>query len=254
MKNIHLILVCLSLVLAISSCKDKKEDTPSPNTNPGSIKIEMNHVWNNIAFSLNTDYTTNLGQVVNINKFKYYISNISLKKSDGTYYNIPDSYYLIDGSTSQTLFELTNIPAADYTGIKMMIGVDSARNVSGAQTGALDPANNMFWTWSSGYIMLKMEGSSPSASGGSFTFHNGGYAGSNAVQRWFEDDFASDVADINAETSHTVDMRINVAEFFTGPTDLDLSVLSFNMATGSTASAIADRYSDMIEVDHLHQE
>jgi hypothetical protein len=51
----------------------------------------------------------------------------------------------------------------DITGIRFLLGVDSARNVSGIQTGALDPARGMFWTWNSGYVMAKIEGSSPSA-------------------------------------------------------------------------------------------
>ena len=53
------------------------------------------------------------------------------------------------------------MPAGNYNSLSFLLGVDSMHNVSGAQTGALDPANDMFWTWNSGYVMAKMEGASP---------------------------------------------------------------------------------------------
>jgi hypothetical protein len=57
------------------------------------------------------------------------------------------------------------------------LGVDSIRNVSGIQTGALDPLKGMFWTWNSGYVMAKLEGSSESSNsaGNRFTYHIGGF-------------------------------------------------------------------------------
>jgi hypothetical protein len=69
------------------------------------------------------------------------------------------------------VFDFINVPAGTYTGMYLTMGVDSARNVSGAQEGALDPANGMFWSWTSGYIMIKAEGLSPQGAGGSFTYH-----------------------------------------------------------------------------------
>ncbi|WP_316930094.1 MbnP family protein, partial [Hymenobacter sp. IS2118] len=45
------------------------------------------------------------------------------------------------------LLALKDIPVGDYQSVSFTVGVDSARNVAGAQTGALDPNNGMFWTW-----------------------------------------------------------------------------------------------------------
>jgi hypothetical protein len=61
--------------------------------------------------------------------------------------------------------------------MEFMIGVDSARNNSGAQTGALDPTNGMFWSWSTGYIMAKFEGTSAQspAAANALKFHIGGF-------------------------------------------------------------------------------
>jgi hypothetical protein len=66
-----------------------------------------------------------------------------------------NKYFLVDFSdTTTTTLKLTILPYL-YNRLSFVIGVDSARNVSGAQTGALDPANGMFWTWNTGYIMAK---------------------------------------------------------------------------------------------------
>ena len=57
------------------------------------------------------------------------------------------------------------------------------------RTGVLDPAssmdNGMYWTWNSGYIFFKMEGSSPAAPADptgnrKFRYHIGGFGGYSA--------------------------------------------------------------------------
>lgn len=70
-----------------------------------------------------------------------------------------------------------------YDSITFLIGVDSLHNVSGAQTGALDPVNDMFWTWNSGYVMAKLEGNSSSSPqmNQKFEYHIGGYSGKHNV-------------------------------------------------------------------------
>ena len=72
---------------------------------------------------------------------------------------------------------LSDVPEGSYTEMSYVLGVDSTRNVSGAQAGALSTANGMFWSWSTGYIMLKAEGTSPNSGTGSFSFHLGGFSG-----------------------------------------------------------------------------
>ena len=42
--------------------------------------------------------------------------------------------------------------------MRFNLGIDSARNHTGAQDGDLDPMYNMIWTWSTGYLFMKHEG------------------------------------------------------------------------------------------------
>ena len=75
------------------------------------------------------------------------------------------------------------LPAGQYNKISFLLGVDSLKNVSGIQTGALDPLKDMFWTWKSGYVMAKLEGRSSASTlpHHMFEYHIGGFSGANNV-------------------------------------------------------------------------
>lgn len=170
-----------ALLLSVAfGCKKDKVEPSATGTDNVTLKIE--HSWqDSLAFVLNTDLINPLtNDTLNFVTFKYYISNIRLKKADGSWWTQPNSYFLLDLSngTSPSV-SLSGVPKGEYTDIEYVLGVDSTRNVSGAQDGALAPSLGMFWSWNSGYIMLKAEGTSPNAGMGSFTYHLGGFSGAN---------------------------------------------------------------------------
>jgi len=73
-----------------------------------------------------------------------------------------------------------------YDSIRFMVGVDSLTSVSGAMGGDLDPTKGMFWTWNTGYIFFKAEGTSPicDTRKNRYVYHLGGYDGQYAAQQW----------------------------------------------------------------------
>jgi len=118
-----------------------------------------------------------------ISKFKFYLSNIRLYND----INIIDqeiySYHLIDlMDTSKDKLIIKRNNNLTYDKIEFNLGIDSTTNVSSALEGDLDPTNNMYWTWQSGYINMKFEGS---IDGGVYReYHLGGYAyPNNALQK-----------------------------------------------------------------------
>jgi hypothetical protein len=122
-----------------------------------NLQIQFRHVINNEIIKLdNVTYVNDLGQTYTVSKFKYYIGQIRLRKTDGKEFLV-DEYFLIDeeDEASKTV-SLENIPAGEYEAISFILGVDSLRNCSGAQSGALDPFKGMFWSWNTGYIFLKL--------------------------------------------------------------------------------------------------
>lgn len=189
MKNLKLAIVALVSVstLGLTSCKKEDvKETVTAVAGKGSLKIDLEHVWGmsgSTEFKLDTFLVQPMTQdSLNFSTFKYYVSNFKLKKSDGSYWVHPESYFLVDLSNPESLeLSFSDIPAGVYTDLVFTLGVDSLRNVDGAQTGALSVSNEMFWSWNSGYIMLKAEGTSPQSSNGSFIFHLGGFSGANNI-------------------------------------------------------------------------
>ena len=174
-------LLIISLGLVFVACKKDDTTTPTTTTGNGTVNVELSHKYgmmNEHDFMLDSMFIHPMKQdTMFFSKFKYFISNVRLKKADGTYWTETESYHLVDLSKPSSLaLSFANVPAGDYTALEYTLGVDSTRNVSGAQTGDLATTNDMYWSWKSGYIMLKAEGKYlDSAKQKMFAFHLGGF-------------------------------------------------------------------------------
>jgi hypothetical protein len=236
-------ILLLSVIITLNSCK--KEETTTPDEK-GSFNIEFENQVNDAALVLgNKDYINANGDHFTIDVLKYYVSNITLTKADGSSYKIPENYLLIDAEKPSSLINsLKDIPVGDYTKISFVIGVDKERNLAGAQTGALDPAQGMFWTWNSGYIFVKMEGTSPqsTAADKSLTFHIGGIVDPNNTIRTFSTDFTTgNPLRIRTDKKPQLHFKVNVASLFTGKENISFANLNLTMG-GANSVRIADNY------------
>jgi hypothetical protein len=119
----------------------------------------------------------------NISTLKFYISDIKVHYTDQTEYSLEKYAYLIDVLDSMhNHFSLNKNSNRELDFISFNLGIDSTTNISGAMEGDLDPMNNMYWTWQSGYINIKFEGSIDD--GVQREYHLGGYAyPNNALQK-----------------------------------------------------------------------
>ena len=130
-------------------------------------------------------YQSNDKDSITINLCRFYVSGIELW-NDGKRVWEEKNYHLINAAdTSTNKISLSNTYNLNYNKIKFNLGIDSATNVSGAMGGDLDPMKGMYWAWQSGYINVKLEGSSPMCRtrNNGFEFHLGGYhAPFNALQ------------------------------------------------------------------------
>jgi hypothetical protein len=251
----------LTTSLLLTSCKKDpdEETTPTP-SNPGSttgsLAIHFENMAGDSSLVFNTEsYVTANNDTFTVSMLKYYISNIVLTKSGGGTYVEAESYHLIDASDLATGdFTLLNVPFGDYTAVSFMIGVDSLRNVSGAQTGALDPANGMFWSWSTGYIQAKLEGHSPqsTAGGNQIIYHVGGYKGIYNPLKTVSPSFGTEVASVSSTVTPEIHIKANVLEWFTSPVNISIASTSFNMTVNQTSLDMSDNYADMFTVEHIH--
>ncbi|WP_419802837.1 MbnP family protein [Mucilaginibacter sp.] len=225
---------------------------PKPNnpkaTKKGSVAIHFKNMVDNKDLKLTDSielYKNKNGDAFRLTTFKYYISNINLIKKDGGKTAIPDSYFLVNAADSATLDQqISGIPEGKYTGISFTIGVDSVRNFAGAQTGALDPAKGMFWSWNSGYIFLKLEGESPrsTAKKNRLTFHIGGAKNPDNTIRTFAQKFPK-VLKISDGKLPEMEIVANAAALFRGKTTIDFAKLNFTMG-GPNSVVVADNYAN----------
>lgn len=174
-----------------------------------------------------------------INRFKYYISHIQLINAAGKTI-VPDhQYYLVDIADEKSTRIQLNIAPGDYTGIRFLVGVDSIRNVSGVQTGALDPLHGMFWTWNSGYIMAKLEGTASSSmiAGKQFTYHIGGFRRHHNTTRMIQ---------LNSTVfTDTLTIVADAAKWFNG---INIAREPVCHSPGALAVRFADNYSNMFSI------
>jgi len=203
-----------------SACK---KDEPAPPTPPtpvpttGSVKVDLDFVFGmgGAPFALNQEFTHPLtGDQLTFTEYRFYLSNIQLRRSDGGWWAEPESYRIVNAADAAgRSFTITGVPAGSYTAMRYTLGVDSTRNVSGAQTGALSATNGMFWSWTTGYIMLKVEGLSPQSSSGGFAFHLGGFSGANNIVTERETDLAGNTLSVGSGTP-VVKFRANAARLW----------------------------------------
>lgn len=126
----------------------------------------------------NTWYVTQNNDSIQFSKLRFYLTNFEIEKKDGTRYSIPDSNFLVDVFSEETLqLKFPDVSYAKGDELLFNIGVEKEMNTAGALAGALDPSNGMYWSWQSGYINFKLEGKSPSCASrkNKFQFHIGGY-------------------------------------------------------------------------------
>lgn len=182
------------------------------------------------------------GDSLTIHRFKYYISHIQLMDEQEKKVKLPVQYYLIDAADSNSSMIQLNIPVGKYQSIHFLLGVDSVRNVSGVQTGALDPLHGMFWTWNSGYIMAKLEGTATSSqiAGKQFTYHIGGFRSTNNTARNISLPLSSSV--------HSVTIIADAKKWFDGSYELSIAKEPVCHSPGALAVRIANNYAHMFSI------
>lgn len=181
----HWIFPAVLVSLLFVSCKKDKDEAPQKSPDTGQVTMTFTHVFGSAAlpFSLNQQFVhPKTGDTLTYTTLKYYVTRIRLQRDNGNWFSQPASYHLMDlNGTNSLSLVLNDIPAGTYTTLEYTLGVDSATHASGMQTGDLDPLKGMYWDMNKGYIMIKAEGSSPQAAGGVFSFHLGGYTGTNSI-------------------------------------------------------------------------
>ncbi len=245
----QLFFLLAAVIMLSTSCKKDTQDiqtTPQPPS--GKVMVNIGGYAGATPLVYGDVYTNAAGENFKVSLFRYYLTNLVLEGEGNTPdYVQPESYYLIDHSGANAVysFVLNNVPAGTYKSIRYTIGVDSLRNVSGAQTGALDPAAGMFWTWSSGYIQFKIEGSVVNPAG-DFIYHVGGFEGSFNPLSTTVTSFNHSLS-ISTGVTKKLNLKADVLEVFNSPAVWEIASVLTIINSDGNSKQLANNYADMIK-------
>lgn len=254
-KQYNSILFFLLSILVIASCRKRPDPVPVVNhpviADTPKLKIVFENTVNGVPLVLGSTYKNANNDSFLINTYKYYISNIQLFSSDGSSYNESESYHLISQEIDNSkTFYIKNLPSGNYNKIHFLIGVDSLRCVSGAQSGDLDPILGMFWDWESGYVMAKLEGNSPQSPSGYIAYHITGYAGPYNTLKWVTLELPNE-AIVKKDRIPVIHIQSNIAEWFKDPKMVKFSEMPFATIPGKDAATMATNYADMFSISSV---
>lgn len=235
-----ILLASVLVMLSFSFIKKEAEQTDT-----ATVSIQLTHTFGAEALSFEKKFTNSAGEEFTLSKFKYYLSNFKLignssRPASG------ESYFLVDEEQPDSKKLIVSFEPGTYTGLRFLLGVDSIRNVSGAQTGALDPLHGMFWTWNTGYIMAKIEGHSPVSRmpGNFFEYHIGGFRGETNTLKQIDLKFPQSLT-LQKNRQLKIQVQADLYKWFSGPVDLSIAAKPSITSPGANAKRIADNYADM---------
>lgn len=258
------ILSVISLSILLFTACSKKED-PKPAFNEAEkavLSIQFDNIVGSMNLILNNGtYSNALKQEFKVSVLQYFISNIKLKTTEGQEYTVPqeESYFLISEADAASQFAKVKVPVADYQSLTFTIGVDSLRSTMDVskRTGVLDPANSdMYWSWNSGYIFLKLEGSAPDASSADkqIRYHIGGFGGYsapgiNSIRSVTIDLRKAGIAKVRKERNSNIHLFADVMKVFNGSVNVSFAA-NPTVMSGSYSTIMANNYVNMFSHDH----
>jgi hypothetical protein len=256
----------ISCIIFLFSCKKDPVAVPESAPPVENYMADSNKVFLNVTnlcgnsiiqmakdtvySSLTPKYINANGDTFSVSLFKYYLSNFRFQKSDGTWVYETNSYHLVSNADTNSYckFLLSRVPVGYYKAVEFLIGVDSAMNCSGAQTGDLAASNDMFWSWAQGYIFLKYEGYSSSASASSYhnvEFHVGGYKLPYNNIKTVNLNFGSDSMRVGSISIPKIYLKADLQKMFTNTTS-NVNFSSTSVVTSpSAARLLANNYETM---------
>jgi hypothetical protein len=208
----------------------------------GKLTIYFENIATNKKIYKDSIYQNPFGEIYSVSKLKYYISNIKLNN-----FKEKKSYHLIDAFTKDSIN--INLPTGNYNNIQFLVGVDSLMNCSGAQAGALDPLNDMFWTWNSGYVMFKMEGISKNsnADNNRIEQHIGGYKGMYKTMREIKLSPITPIV-ITENNNAAIIIQVDLDKYWDGINKVKIAETPVNATIGAAAKNAADNFPAMFTI------
>ena len=249
MQSFRCLLAALGSLLLMGSVPANRHPlvSPHPPASRHPLTIRFRNEVGTLPLHLNTAlYTNPSGEPFTVEQFKYYISGIRVRSREGEELVLNEPH-LVDQGDSASLELRLSSTLSGIQSISFSVGVDSLANVSGVQTGDLDPMMGMFWTWNSGYIYARLEGISDSAQTPAhrFTWDIGGYKeGRNAFRT-----ITLALPQRNEPAGgNLVCIRADLLQWFDGRQPIRIAQTPVCHEPGPLAMKIANNYSTLFSI------
>jgi hypothetical protein len=157
-------LLAIGFLLLFTGC-DKDKEQPKPET--GTFEFKLLPTVNGADLKLDQVYRNADNQRFTVNFLKTYVSNLRLLKADGSEVLVKNVALLDAAQTGKTdhgagMYFTATAPVGDYVGVKYLIGIPDSLNFADptpyANTHPLSVTQQMHWSWNTGYIFVRMEG------------------------------------------------------------------------------------------------
>lgn len=218
----------------------------------GMVHLHFMHEANGKPLVLHdSGYTNQAGETYSIKKLQYYLGHFRLVGTVST--QEADTYFLVKQTYMEEAKPLELImPAGTYSSLGFTLGIDSIDHCSGAQSGALDPINNMFWTWNSGYVIYKLEGNSPASPSdlGRIEHHIGGYKTGEEVAQTIKLP-AENLIRVMKDRVTEIYIRVNLDKYWEGIQQIRISENPLCMSPGPLARKIAENFPAMFSLAEI---
>ena len=162
MKKILLTAVCLGLLAA--NCN--KEDDPVADSTPvgGNTVVSVSFHWKWGPNNLDTTLicTTTMGEPIKFRRVQFFVAQPYFQDDNGALVQeFPSKYLLVDladGALVQNIGELNG----HLQTMHLTLGLDSAANHADPTQYAIDNplsvSTGMHWSWTDGYVFMRLEG------------------------------------------------------------------------------------------------
>jgi hypothetical protein len=282
--NLKNILLPFVLSLSLTSCR--ADEDKNLNTEENTVKIKFENGFENLGQMVlnSTTQTSSQGQKHQLSTVKYIVSNIVLIKKDGTEqkynYNNPDAgAFIIDQADAVkgiNSIDLTKIPGGDYSKIRFGLGVSPESYILGAggQAAFMKKAQDkeMFWSWTSGYIFMKLEGMYGAELKTKFMNHTGNKGDvkvNNTANLYREITLDLPVsAKVRSNVSPSIHFKVDFNKYLSGPkalllqagTPMNMGGMSMSLGTDQAMGNapflvdITDNLAQAFVVDHVHND
>ncbi|HKK77338.1 MAG TPA: MbnP family protein [Saprospiraceae bacterium] len=178
------LLFFIAALFFLSACGEK-----DPDIGLVDFSVQFNGVFDNSPLRMyEQTYAYEDGMDLRFQLFQFYVSDLSLIRSEN---NAESTVQLAeielvsfadiqtpDEAAEGITLSFEDVPAGNYSGIKMGLGVSADLNAT--QPGDYappHPLDNHYWSWARGYVFTKVEGNADLDGDGTFeqklTFHIG---------------------------------------------------------------------------------